>query len=410
MTEIDLLDADRFQRLEHHEMFRKLREQGPVIWHEPTRWKRGFWSVVKHAEVQEASRDADRFSNERGGVNIRDIDELEGGSDSRGLLLTEMDPPRHTRFRMLVNKGFTPRMIRLLEEHFAHRSKLIVDAVVERGECDFVEDLAAELPLQAIAEIMGVPEEDRRLVFEWSNRMIGTDDPDYAANDGSSAAQELYAYVNQLAKERRADPRDDICTKLLGAEIDGDKLTEQEFDSFMLLLTVAGNETTRNTTSWGMWALMQHPEQYAALVDDLDGKLDRAIEEMLRWASQVYHFRRTATRDTSLGGVDIAEDDKVELWYISANRDEEVFDDPFRFDIERFPNEHVVFGGGGLHYCLGANLARLELRSIFREVLTRIHDMRVAGEVPILRSNFIGGIKHLPVAFTPSVRRAKVGV
>ncbi|MCU1374516.1 MAG: cytochrome, partial [Actinomycetia bacterium] len=171
-----------------------------------------------------------------------------------------------------------------------------------------------------------------------------------------------------------------------------------------------GNETTRNTTSWGMWALMQHPEQYAALVDDLDGKLDRAIEEALRWASPVYHFRRTATRDTSLGGVDIAEDDKVVLWYISANRDEEVFDDPFRFDIERSPNEHVVFGGGGLHHCLGANLARLELRSIYREVLTRIPDMRVTGDVQILRSNFIGGIKHLPVAFTPSVRHAKVGV
>ena len=408
MTDIDLLDLDRFQRLEHHEMFTRLREKGAVHWHEPVApLERGFWSVVKHAQVQEASRDAERFSNERGGVNLRDVDEYpDGGIDSRGVLLTEMDAPKHTRYRLLVNKGFTPRMVKLLDDVFVRRARAIVDDVIERGGCDFVEDVAAELPLQAIADIMGVPQEDRKKVFDWSNRMIGSDDPDFGgAETGRSAAQELYAYVNQLADQRRKEPQDDIATKLLQAEVDGDHLTEQEFDSFMLLLSVAGNETTRNTTSWGMWALMQHPDQYAALRDDIDGKLDRAIEEMLRWASPVYHFRRTASHDTELGGVEIQQDDKVVLWYISANRDEDVFTDPFTFDIARTPNEHVVFGGGGAHYCLGANLARLELRTIFREILERIPDMRVTGEAQILRSNFIGGVKHLPVSFAPGPRR-----
>ncbi|HUS62040.1 MAG TPA: cytochrome P450, partial [Acidimicrobiales bacterium] len=317
---------------------------------------------------------------------------------------------KHTRFRLLVTKGFTPRMVKLLEDVFVHRSRLIVDNVIERGAADLVEDISAELPLQAIAEIMGVPQEDRKLVFEWSNRMIGGDDPDVTTdeNDGSAAAAELYAYVNKLAAERRSDPRDDIVTKLLGAEIDGDKLTEFEFDSFMLLLSVAGNETTRNTTSWGMAALMDHPEQYAALRADPGNLLDNAIEEMLRWASPVYHFRRTAVHDTQLGGIDIPAGDKVVLWYISANRDEDVFDDPFTFDITRTPNEHVAFGGGGLHFCLGANLARLELRTIFLEILERIPDMRPTAAPKILRSNFIGGIKHLPVAFTPSARRDSV--
>jgi cholest-4-en-3-one 26-monooxygenase len=259
--------------------------------------------------------------------------------------------------------------------------------------------------LQAIAEIMGVPQEDRKLLFEWSNRMIGIDDPEYATDDSTVASAELYMYVNELAKQRRSDPRDDIVTKLINAEIDGDRLSELEFDMFMLLLTVAGNETTRNTTSWGMWALMQNPEQYKALREDLDGKLDRAVEEILRWASPVYHFRRTATADAEIHGQPIAKGDKVVIWHISANRDEAVFDDPFQFDIERWPNEHVAFGGGGPHFCLGANLARMELRLIFREVLERIPDMRLTAEPQLLRSNFIGGVKHMPVAFTAGARK-----
>jgi cholest-4-en-3-one 26-monooxygenase len=296
-------------------------------------------------------------------------------------------------------------MIGLIEKYLEHRAVLIVDNIIERGSCDFVVDIASELPLQAIAEIMGVPQEDRMMLFDWSNRMIGIDDPEFADEDGATASAELFMYVNELAKARGTDPRDDIVTKLINAEVEGDRLTEFEFDMFMMLLTVAGNETTRNTTSWGMWALMQNLDQYSLLTGDIDGKLDHAIEEVLRWATPVYHFRRTATADTELHGQEIKKDDKVVIWHISANRDETVFEDPYRFDIDRWPNEHIAFGGGGQHFCLGANLARMELKLIFREILERIPDMRLAGEVEMLRSNFIGGVKHMPVTFTPGARR-----
>jgi len=404
-TEIDLLDMDRFQRLEHHEMFRRLRAEQPVSWHDVPGGQ-GFWSFVKHADVVEINRDAERFSSERAGVTLQDPEDI-GGFDMRGVMMLETDPPRHTRYRLLVNKGFTPRMIGVLEQYLRNRATLIVDNVIERGECDFVVDLASELPLQAIAEIMGVPQEDRKLIFEWSNAMVGADDPEFAASpdEAMTASAQLYAYANELAKERRRDPRDDIVTKLINAEVEGEQLSELEFDMFMLLLAVAGNETTRNTTAWGMWALMQNPDQYAALCADPDARLGTAVEEILRWASPVMYFRRTATSDTEVGGQAISEGDKVVMWHISANRDEAVFDDPFRFDITRDPNDHVAFGGGGHHFCLGANLARAELGFIFEEILERIPDMHLTGEPSILRSNFIGGIKHMPVAFTPGPRK-----
>jgi cholest-4-en-3-one 26-monooxygenase len=403
---IDLLDMDRFVRGEHHEMFRRLRAEDPVYWHDEPKGP-GFWSVTKHADLVAVNRDATLFSSEVGGISIFDYGDREGtsgGLDPRGLMMLYTDPPKHTRYRLLVNKGFTPRMIGLLEQYLTHRATLIVDNVIERGECDFVEDLSAELPLQAIADIMGVPQEDRRLLFEWSNKMIGVDDPEYQTEDNGTAAMELYAYVNALAKARQSDPRDDIVTKLINAEIDGDKLSEVEFDMFMLLLTVAGNETTRNTTSWGMHALLNNPDQLAYLQEDVDGRLDTAIEEILRWASPVLHFRRTATADTQIGDKAIKAGDKVVIWHISANRDEDVFADPFRFDVSRDPNDHIAFGGGGPHFCLGANLARMELRLIFREIVTRIPDMKIAGDVSFLRSNFIGGVKHMPVTFTPGKR------
>ena len=405
-TEIDLLDMDRFQRLEHHEMFRRLRAEQPVSWHDVPGGQ-GFWSFVKHADVVEINRDAERFSSERAGVTLQDPEDV-GGFDMRGVMMLETDPPRHTRYRLLVNKGFTPRMIGVLEQYLRNRATLIVDNVIERGECDFVVDLASELPLQAIAEIMGVPQEDRKLIFEWSNARVGADDPEFAASpdEAMTASAQLYAYANELAKERRRDPRDDIVTKLINAEVEGEQLSELEFDMFMLLLAVAGNETTRNTTAWGMWALMQNPDQYAALCADPDARLGTAVEEVLRWASPVMYFRRTATSDTEVGGQAISEGDKVVMWHISANRDEDVFDDPFRFDITRDPNDHVAFGGGGHHFCLGANLARAELGFIFEEILERIPDMHLTGEPSILRSNFIGGIKHMPVAFTPGTRKS----
>jgi cholest-4-en-3-one 26-monooxygenase len=414
LEDVDLLDLDRFVTGEHHEMFRVLREQSPVHWSdEPPSDGDGFWSITRHADLQMVNRDTTTFSSQTGGTQRVDIWRGDGGNefDTRGVMLVDTDPPQHTRYRRLVNKGFTPRMIGLLEQHLRYRAELIVDDVIERGECEFVTELAAELPLQAIAEIMGVPQEDRRLMFDWSNTMIGAQDPEYQdpehPNAPQEAAAQVFAYANALGAARREDPRDDIVTSLINAEIEGEQLSELEFDMFMLLLTVAGNETTRNATASGMNALLQHPDQFARLCERADDTayVSTAIDEVLRWATPVLQFRRTATCDTEVRGQEIKAGDKVLIWHISANRDEEVFADPFRFDIERTPNEHVAFGGGGAHYCLGANLAKLELEIIFAEILSRMPDMRAAGPAEMLRSNFIGGVKHLPVTFTPGPRR-----
>jgi cholest-4-en-3-one 26-monooxygenase len=408
LSDIDLLDPDRFQRLEHHDMFRRLRAADPVHW-TPEPEGPGFWSITKHADLITINRDAEGFSSEIGGVNIPEMDSVDPAFDMRGQMMLMTDPPRHTRYRLLVNKGFTPRMVNLIEDHLRYRAELIVDSVIERGECDFVTDLAAELPLQAIAEIMGVPQEERHLLFDWSNRMVGADDPEYMTDPDSrenatAAAAELYLYATQLREQRAASPRDDIVTKLINGEIDGDRLTEAEFDMFILLLAVAGNETTRNATAHGMHALITHPDQFAKLAGD-PSLMDSAVEEILRWATPVMYFRRQATRHLELRDKHISPGDKVVMWHISANRDEEVFEDPFRFDIERHPNDHIAFGGGGAHFCLGANLARMELRLIFTELCERMPDLRLAAEPERLRSNFIGGIKHMPVVFTPGRRR-----
>jgi len=399
LEDVNLLDPDVFREGRHHEMFAVLRREDPVHWH-PEPDGPGFWCITRHADLVTVNRDYEVFSSAEQGVNIPDI--APGDEMVREMMLI-MDPPRHTRYRLLVNKGFTPRMVGLIEDHLRAKARAIVDAVCERGRCDFVADIASELPLQAIAELMGVPLEDRRKLFEWSNRLVGFDDPEFQGSreDGRHAAAEVYLYANQLAAQRRAEPRDDIVSRLIAAEIDGDRLSEAEFDMFFLLLAVAGNETTRNATAHGMKALIEHPDQYAALVAD-PGLVDSAVEEILRWATPVLHFRRTARRDYELGGRTIRAGDKVVMWHISANRDETVFEDPFRFDIRRSPNDHIAFGGGGPHYCLGANLARMELRLIFRELVTRLPDLTLDGEVEYLRSNFIGGIKRMPVRFTPA--------
>ena len=408
ISDVDLLDLDAFVEGRHHAVFATLREQDPVHFHaEPD--GPGFWAVTKHHDLQAVNRDTATFSSQLGGTQRVDPDPEE--FDTRGVLLLDSDPPQHTRYRRLVNKGFTPRMIGLLEQHLRYRAELIVDSVIEHGSCEFVSDLAAELPLQAIAEIMGVPQEDRRLLFDWSNAMIGSQDPEYQDPDNPDrplqAAGEIFAYANDLASQRRDDPRDDIVTTLINAEIEGEKLSELEFDMFMLLLTVAGNETTRNATSAGMHALLTHPDEMSRFLGHLDddGYRSAALDEVLRWATPVLHFRRTAAVDTEIRGREIAAGDKVLIWHVSANRDEEVFEDPFRFDLERRPNEHVAFGGGGAHYCLGANLAKLELDIIFAEVLSRMPDLSAAGPAEMLRSNFIGGVKHLPVSFTPGPRK-----
>jgi cholest-4-en-3-one 26-monooxygenase len=411
LSDIDLLNPDAFVAQKHHEWFRRLRAEDPVHWFDEGDGE-GFWNVLKHDDLITVNRDSELFSSERGGTQIFSrtraaemgyASEEEMGQ-TRGVIMLEMDPPKHTRYRLLVNKGFTPRMIGLLEQALRTRATHIVDQVVEKGEADFVLDIASELPLQAIAEIMGVPQEDRMRLFEWSNRMIGAGDPEFMNDEAGSAMVEIFAYSNALAEKRREDPRDDIVTKLLNAEIEGDKLSELEFDMFMLLLAVAGNETTRNATAHGMHALLRNPDQFELLRQDPEGQMEIAIEEVLRWASPVLHFRRTATADTEIRGRQIKEGDAVVMWHISANRDEEVFADPFTFDVTRDPNPQVAFGGGGNHFCLGANLARMELRLIFQEIATRLPDMKLAGEPAYLRSNFIGGIKHMPVTWSPGKR------
>ena len=411
IADVKLLDPDRFQRQEHHAMFEVLRREDPVYWTEEADGG-GFWSITKHADLQLINRDAEGFSSEANGVNIPELD-ANAAFDMRGQMMLMTDPPKHTRYRLLVNKGFTPRMINLIEDHLRYRAELIVDSVIERGECDFVIDVAAELPLQAIAEIMGVPHEERHMLFEWTNKMIGADDPEYANDTEGSleaqmAAAELFMYASQLRVDRAETPLDDIVTKLINAEINGDRLTDSEFEMFILLLAVAGNETTRNATAHGMHALIANPEEYAKLVAD-PSLIDSAVEEIVRWATPVMHFRRQAMRDLELRGKQIKAGDKVVMWHISANRDEEVFENPFTFDIERSPNDHIGFGGGGAHFCLGANLARMELRLIFHELVTRISDMAlVNSDADRLRSNFIGGIKHMPVTFTPGARKHAV--
>jgi len=359
--------------------------------------------VTSHADVSAVNKDNLTFSSARGLTLIRDMP-LEDIATQQ-LMMLNMDPPMHTRYRLLVNKGFTPRMIGKLEERVRRLANEIIDGVIEKGECDFVVDVAAELPLQVIAELMGVPQADRHLVFDWSNRMIGAEDPEYAVSteDATNAATELYAYANRLAAEKRANPHDDLLSVLTSVSMDGESLSELELDMFFLLLAVAGNETTRNLISHGVHALCEHPTTRAALATD-PSLIPEAAEEMLRWATPVMHFRRTAATDTQIGGVPVAEGDKVVIWYSSANRDETVFSDPDVFDIHRSPNPHVAFGGGGPHFCLGANLARLEIKVMFEELLARIPSFELAGPPVRLRSNFINGLKHLPIKFPAGPR------
>jgi cholest-4-en-3-one 26-monooxygenase len=404
IADVDLNDMDRFQRGEHHAMFEVLRNTGNgVHWQDEPDGGSGYWNVTRIEHLREVNRQADVFSSNRGGTQMYDAppgdEEARMRHDS---IMLDMDPPKHTRYRKLVNRGFTPRMINLLETYLENRTRIIVDKVCERGECDFVLELASELPLQAIAEMMGVPLEDRARIFEWTNKMIGSSDPEFATSqdDVNQAFAELYAYSHEL--QAKHEPAEDIITTLLHSEVGGDKLNEFEFDMFFLLLCVAGNETTRNTISHALHGFMTNPDQWARFLADPDAMMDTTIEEALRWATPVLHFRRTAMRDYDLAGTQIKDGDKVVIWHISANRDERAFEDPFRFDIGRTSNDHVAFGGGGPHFCLGANLARMEMRLMFKEIAERLPDIHLAGEPAYLRSNFIGGIKHMPVAFTPT--------
>ncbi|MGH7779544.1 MAG: cytochrome P450 [Candidatus Binataceae bacterium] len=399
LSEIDLLNPDCFVAGVPHEWFTYLRHHAPVFRH-PEPGGRGFWVITRYDDVVAVNRDSETYSSEqkRGGVTALEDLPPEADLASEGRMMLTMDPPDHTRYRALVNHGFTPRMIGALATGIRAAVGTILDRAIEKRDCDFVLEVAAELPLQVIAQLLGVPFEDRHKLFEWSNRMIGSRDPEYAVSEeiARGAAIEMFMYSGALAAKRREQPRDDIVTALLNSEIEGDRLSEMDFNLFFLLLAVAGNETTRNALALGVNALIDHADQYRML-NERPAIVPGATEEILRWASPVMYFRRNVTRDAEIRGQAIKSGDKVSLWYISANRDEAIFAEPFKFDITRSPNEHVAFGGGGSHFCLGANLARMEINILLEELTRRVRSIERIGEVKRLRSNFINGIKHLPV-------------
>jgi cholest-4-en-3-one 26-monooxygenase len=396
---IDLFDPGVYAHAMPHEAYEQLRRESPVVW-QPEPDGPGYWALMKYDDIVAVSSDNTLFSSWTGGTNIEDL--AEDGMAVIRTILINMDPPQHTKYRRLVSMGFTPRMIAALEPHVREVTKKIVDRVAKRGSCDFVTEVAAELPLAVIAEMIGVPEADHAKIFDWSNRLIGFDDPEYhtSPEDGQVAAMEMFFYANAMAVERKANPKNDLVSVLMAAQVDGESLSEADFDGFFILLTVAGNETTRNLISGAMLALIEHPKQRQRLIDD-PSLISAAVEEFLRWVSPLIYFRRTATADTVIGGQQIKAGDKVVMYYPSGNRDEDVFEHGETFDVGRSVNPHMAFGGTGPHFCLGASLARLEIKCMFEELLTRLPDMELAAPAQRLRSNFINGIKHMPVRFTP---------
>ena len=400
LDDIDLL-AGTWGKGVPHDQFDRLRAEAPVHWH-PEVDDTGFWAITKHADIRTISHDHVTYSSERGGTFIPTSPEEE--LLNLRLTILNMDPPRHHRYRKLVSKGFTPGMIRMLVEEIERRAAVVVDNICEKGEVEFVEEIAAQVPVQMICEMIGLEKELWPRIFEISNHLIGSrDDPDYQElpGGGQAAALEVYMLCDAVAADRRINPRDDIMTALVQAEIDGERLDDAELNLFFITLIVAGNETTRNLINHAMLALVEHPDQAQRLRDD-PSLWDSATEEMLRWGSSIHNFRRTATKDTELRGVPIKEGDKVVMYYASANRDEEVFADPHTFDIARTPNDHVTFGGGGAHFCLGASLARAEIRATMRQIVERLPDLELAGAPNRLHSDFVNGIKTMPVRFTPT--------
>jgi cholest-4-en-3-one 26-monooxygenase len=401
LEDINLLDRNVFARGVPHEWFTFLRHNHPLYRHPEPRGA-GFWVLSKYADVRAVSRDPTTYSSNP----VSPLEELEMpvAGDPGAPVLIIMDPPEHTRYRKLVNRGFTPRTTKILEPHVRELAVRILDQAIDKGTCDFVIDVAAELPLEVIAELLGVPREDRQKLFDWTNQALGSADagevdPEYfVAEDQIQRSQiEMFTYVQDLCERRRKEPGDDLMSRLLDAEMEGDKLTDFELNAFFMFLTAAGNETTRNAATHGLMGFLEYPDQWDKFVQDPEGLVAGATEEILRWASPVMHLRRNVTVDTELRGQALKSGDKVSIWYTSANRDEDVFDDPFRFDIERQPNEHLAFGGGGPHFCLGASLARMELRVLFEELARRVPVLRSLGAPAPLRSNVVAGIKHLPM-------------
>jgi len=396
----DLTDPDLYATRVPQEELAELRRAAPIWWNpQPTDIgfnDDGFWAVTRHRDVVAISRDSETFSSYENTAIVRFI----GGTtreqiEMQRVIMLNIDPPQHTKLRGIVSRGFTPRAINGLRDVLTARAEKIVATALAEGTGDFVADVACELPLQAIAELLGVPQEDRHKIFSWSNEMVGYDDPEYTG-DGENAAAEILGYSMVMAEDRRACPRDDIVTKLVHAQVDGGELTADEFGFFVILLSVAGNETTRNAISHGMLAFLDNPDQWELFKAQ---RPQTATDEIVRWATPVTVFQRTATKDTVLGGQEIKAGQRVGLFYRSANFDEDVFDHPEQFNVLRSPNPHVGFGGTGAHYCLGANLARLEIDLMFNAIADAMPDISKAGDPQRLRSGWLNGVKRLPVAY-----------
>ena len=381
----------------------RLRRERPVAWHAHPDSGKGFWSLTRYDDIAAATRDWETFSSAFG---IQVLTEAEDVERFRLRSMISTDPPKHTKLRALVNRGFTPRSVARAEASVRQRAREIVDAIAPKGEVEFVAEVASVLPVAVICDMMGVPEPDRPRLLDLTNRLLAGGDREYGGTKHSlqQAGEELRDYGLWLARSRLEQPQEDITTALVHAEVDGEALPPEDLGPFFLLLIAAGNETTRTALSHGLWVLTQFPGEKRRWLQDLDGHATTAAEEIVRWASPLLHMRRTVTRDTTFAGVEMRQGDKVAMWYISANRDEAHFPDPYRFDIAREPNHQGGFGTGGPHFCLGAHLARREVIVMLTELLRRLPDIEAIGKPEKLRSNFIHGIKRLPAAFTPVQR------
>lgn len=385
-----------------HQEFLELRKTAPVHWIEQAPEARagfldtGFWAISRHADIAAISKNSADFSANENGVIIRFAPDMTREQiEVQGVMLVNQDAPDHTKLRQVVSRGFTPRAIGKMHDILVERANTIVDDALARGEGDFVFEVAAELPLQAIADLLGVPMEDRRKLFDWSNQMLAYDDPEYNA-DPATAAAEILGYCMGLAEQRKQNPQDDIITKLITADLDGAALTEDEFGFFVILLAVAGNETTRNAITHGMKAFFDHPDQWELWEKERPSTM---VDEVIRWATPVSVFQRTALRDVEIGGQAIKKGERVGMYYASGNHDAEVFEDPETFNILRDPNPHLAFGGHGAHYCIGANLARMEVEIMFNAIADRMPNIEQTGVPRRLRHAWINGIKELPVKY-----------
>ena len=389
---VDLTDPDAYLTGPPWDAFRMLRERAPVVWH-PQKDGPGFLALTGYDEVVAVSRDSTTWSSEIDGVYF-ETPGPDSPADMRGVMMLTMDPPRHTALRKLVNKGFTPRQVARLNERIGDMARDLVDKVVEKGECDFVQEVAGALPSYVIAEMLGIPLEEGYRLYELTEITNAGQVQDARI---AEAGMEIFAYAAELAARKRAEPGDDIATSLLHAEIGGQSLTDMEFNFFFILLLNAGGDTTRNLVAGGMLALMDNPAELAKLESD-PSMIPTAVEEMLRYISPVMWFLRTATKDTEVRGIPVRKGDRVAMFYPSANRDETMFADPDRFDVARTPNPHVAFGGGGTHFCLGANLARVEACALVSEALARMKNMELSGPVERMQSMFINGVHSMPRA------------